>query len=140
MNVTVLGAGSWGTTVASLATALQPDHHLGPQPRGGGRDQRRPHQRHLPPRLDPPKRLRATADLEEAVREADVLIVGVPSKASGATLEDARQVGPPVDPGRQPDQGHRGRFAAPHDPGHRGAACPATRQPPSAAPTWPARS
>ena len=40
MNVTVLGAGSWGTTVASLTTALNPTDPVGPQPGGGRRDQR----------------------------------------------------------------------------------------------------
>jgi glycerol-3-phosphate dehydrogenase (NAD(P)+) len=38
-----------------------------------------------------PMALRATADMDEAVRHADVLIVGVPSKAFRATLEEARK-------------------------------------------------
>jgi glycerol-3-phosphate dehydrogenase (NAD(P)+) len=38
-----------------------------------------------------PLTLRATADMEEAVRHADVLIVGVPSKAFRTTLEEARR-------------------------------------------------
>jgi glycerol-3-phosphate dehydrogenase (NAD(P)+) len=38
-----------------------------------------------------PSTLRATADMEEALRHADVLIVGVPSKAFRTTLEEARK-------------------------------------------------
>ena len=42
------------------------------------------------PSVNLPKRLRATSDLAEAVRDADVLIVGVPSKGFRATLEEAK--------------------------------------------------
>lgn len=87
----MLGAGSWGTTVASLTTALNPtvlwarnadvvaevnDQHT--------------NSTYLPSTVLP-RRLRATVDLEEAVRDADVLIVGVPSKGFRGTLEDARR-------------------------------------------------
>ena len=85
-NVAVIGAGSWGTTVASLAAAQAPtilwarraeaaeevasahtnSRYLGDTP------------------LDPA--LRATADIEEAVAGADVLIVGIPSHGFRATL------------------------------------------------------
>jgi glycerol-3-phosphate dehydrogenase (NAD(P)+) len=90
MNVTVLGAGSWGTTVASLTTAFNAtilwarnaevatevnDNHTNAT--------------YLPCITLPP-RLRATADLEEAVRAADVLIVGVPSHGFRGALEAAR--------------------------------------------------
>jgi glycerol-3-phosphate dehydrogenase (NAD(P)+) len=85
-SVAVIGAGSWGTTVASLAAAKAPtvlwarrsetaeevaaahtnSRYLGDAP------------------LEPS--LRATADLEEAVTAADVLIMGVPSHGFRATL------------------------------------------------------
>jgi glycerol-3-phosphate dehydrogenase (NAD(P)+) len=87
-GVAVIGAGSWGTTVASLAavqartvlwarraetadevaTAHTNSRYLGDAP------------------LDPA--LRATADLAEAVSASDVLIMGVPSHGFRATLNE----------------------------------------------------
>ena len=87
-QVAVLGGGSWGTTVASLAaanaasvlwvrdeeiaTAICKEHrnprYLGDLPLHEG--------------------LRATADLEEAVWDADVIISAVPTKATRRTMED----------------------------------------------------
>jgi glycerol-3-phosphate dehydrogenase (NAD(P)+) len=95
-NVAVIGAGSWGTTVASLAAVQAPtviwarrvdaaeeivaahtnSRYLGDAP------------------LD--KTLRATADLEEAVGAADVLIMGIPSHGFRATLVE---MAPHVRPG-----------------------------------------
>lgn len=90
MKITVLGAGSWGTTVAALsarrhdtmiwardttvAAAISTDH----------RNPRYLSEFTLPPRLD------ATDDLARAVRHAEVLIVGVPTHAVRETLELAR--------------------------------------------------
>ncbi len=91
MNVTILGAGSWGTTMASLTTALNPtllwarsgdvateinDSHTNAT---------------YVPAVTLPRRLRATDDLEMAVRGADVLIVGVPSGGFRSVLEEARR-------------------------------------------------
>jgi glycerol-3-phosphate dehydrogenase (NAD(P)+) len=87
-QLAVIGAGSWGTTVASLAAAQAPtilwarraevaeevtaahtnSQYLGDAP------------------LHP--ELRATADLEEAVAAADVLIVGIPSHGFRETLAE----------------------------------------------------
>ncbi len=87
MQVAVIGAGSWGTTVAALASRNQPtvlwarrpelaeqinaDHENGDYLAGY--------------RL--PERLRASADLEEVVSRADLLVMGVPSMGFRATLE-----------------------------------------------------
>ena len=91
MNVTVLGAGSWGTTVASLATALNPTM-LWARNVEVAEEVNSEHTNHTYlPSTTLPRRLRATADLEEAVGSADVLVVGVPSKGFRATLEEARQ-------------------------------------------------
>jgi glycerol-3-phosphate dehydrogenase (NAD(P)+) len=88
-RVAVVGAGSWGTTVASItarnvptllwtrrpevAEEIERDHlnsaYLGDEP------------------LDP--HLRATSSLEEAVSEADVLVMAVPSHGFRAVLERA---------------------------------------------------
>jgi glycerol-3-phosphate dehydrogenase (NAD(P)+) len=95
-GVAVIGAGSWGTTVASLAAVQAPtilwarrsetaeevstahtnSRYLGDAP------------------LDPA--LRATADLEEAVSAAEILIMGVPSHGFRATLT---QMAPHMRPG-----------------------------------------
>jgi glycerol-3-phosphate dehydrogenase (NAD(P)+) len=89
MNVTVLGAGSWGTTVASLTTALNPTVLWARNAEVAAEINDQHTNASYLPATSLPRRLRATADLEEAVREADVLIVGVPSKGFRATLEEA---------------------------------------------------
>ncbi len=68
--------------------------------------------------------LRATADLEEAVRQADVLVMGVPSLGFRGVLEEVSE--PTCGRGcrsSQPDQGPRARHpAADERDRHRGAA------------------
>src|SRR5258708_1834047 len=80
MNVTVLGAGSWGTTVASLVAGRNPTV-LWARNADVADSVNKEHMNegYLPGcRLSP--RLRATSDLEEAVSEADLLVVGVPTQ------------------------------------------------------------
>lgn len=90
IRVSVIGSGSWGTTVAALAAHNAPtvlwsrratlaeqidkDHENGDYLAGY--------------RL--PTQLRATADLEEAVRHADLLVVGVPSQGFRGALESVK--------------------------------------------------
>lgn len=89
VNVAVIGAGSWGTTVASIVARRNStviwarredvareihDDHLN---RGYTGD-RRLHEN-----------LRATSSLEEAAGEADVLVMAVPSHGFRAVLEEA---------------------------------------------------
>ena len=89
MNITVLGAGSWGTTVATIAAHRNPtvlwarneDDVL-------GINQRHENSRYLAG-FTLPDDLRATADLEEAVADADVLVVGIPSSSFREVLEQA---------------------------------------------------
>jgi glycerol-3-phosphate dehydrogenase (NAD(P)+) len=91
MNVTVLGGGSWGTTVATLTTPLNPTVLWARNPEVVAEiNEAHTNVGYLPGALLP-QQLRATADMAEAVRNADVLIVGVPSKAFRTTLEEARQ-------------------------------------------------
>jgi glycerol-3-phosphate dehydrogenase (NAD(P)+) len=91
MRVTVLGAGSWGTTVAALL--CRRDHEVllwarNPDVAAEVNDQRS-NAEYLPDtRL--PARLTATADLEEAARHAELLVVGVPTSAFRETLEHLR--------------------------------------------------
>jgi glycerol-3-phosphate dehydrogenase (NAD(P)+) len=87
-NVAVIGAGSWGTTVASLA-ATQAPTVIWARRADAAEEIAIAHtnSRYLSDApLDPT--LRATADLEEAVAAADVLIVGIPSHGFRATLRE----------------------------------------------------
>jgi glycerol-3-phosphate dehydrogenase (NAD(P)+) len=90
VNVTVLGAGSWGTTVASIASKRNPTmlwarsdevvDEIG---------ERHENSRYLAG-FPLPERLEATSDLERAASSADVLVVGVPSDGFRDVLEQAR--------------------------------------------------
>ena len=89
MRVTVLGGGSWGSTVASLTTARHQtllwarDPDTAVEVNGSHTNGR------YLPGFTLPRRLRATADLSEAVAEADVIVVGVPSAGFRGVLERA---------------------------------------------------
>jgi glycerol-3-phosphate dehydrogenase (NAD(P)+) len=89
MRIAVLGAGSWGTTVASLVAprhdtvlwARNPDvaksvdtEHVNPA---------------YLPGFELPTELSATALLDQAVCDADLLVVGVPTSGFRAVLEEA---------------------------------------------------
>jgi glycerol-3-phosphate dehydrogenase (NAD(P)+) len=91
MKVTVLGAGSWGTTVASLL--CRHDHEVllwarNPEVAGEVTEQHT-NEAYLPGAALP-ARLRATADLEQAARHAELLVVGVPTGAFRDTLQQVR--------------------------------------------------
>ena len=90
MRVTVLGAGSWGTTVASLVSRR---NDVLIWARSGSVaaeiNESHTHERYLSG-FDLSPQLRATDDLEKAVRHAQVLVVGVPSDAFRPTIEAAR--------------------------------------------------
>lgn len=79
VNVTVLGGGSWGTTVAALAAANAPtvlwarDAEVAQEVMGEHRNSKYLGDRRLP------EGLVATADLAEALANADVVVFGVPS-------------------------------------------------------------
>jgi len=91
IRVAVIGGGSWGTTVAHLAAHTVPtvlwarrselaqevnSHHT--------------NDRYLPGYMLHPD-LWATDDLEEAVRGADVIVMGVPSQGFRSALEECAQ-------------------------------------------------
>lgn len=87
MRVVVLGAGSWGTTVASLTARRHPTLLWARDPDVADEiDTNRTNGRYLPG-ITLPESLRATADLEKAVAQAEVLVVGVPSVAVRQTME-----------------------------------------------------
>jgi glycerol-3-phosphate dehydrogenase (NAD(P)+) len=91
----VVGAGSWGTTVASLA-ARNAETQIWARRAETADEINREHrnQRYLKGLPLNPK-LRATSDLEQAVRDCDVLVVGVPSHSFRETL---RNVAPHIRP------------------------------------------
>ncbi len=90
MRITVLGAGSWGTTVAALTARRHPtmlwarDPAVAESIRADRRNPRYVSEFELPPGLD------ATDDLGKAVAHAELLIVGVPTHAFRDTLELAK--------------------------------------------------
>jgi glycerol-3-phosphate dehydrogenase (NAD(P)+) len=90
MRITVLGAGSWGTTVASILTRRDHDSLIWARNPAAADEINEQHTngRYLPGFTLPP-RLHATADLEQAARHAQMLVVGVPSSVFRTTLEQA---------------------------------------------------
>ena len=91
LQVAVLGAGSWGTTVASIISANTPTILWARSAATADEiNTTRSNSTYLPG-LKLHHRLRATADLEEAVHAADLLVMGVPSKAMRDTLVEAKK-------------------------------------------------
>lgn len=89
VHVTVLGSGSWGTTVASMAAGNTPttiwarDAAVAEEIRRSRTNSRYLGDHRLPSSLD------ATSDLAQAVERADVLVVGVPTQGIREVLEQA---------------------------------------------------
>ena len=89
MQVVVLGAGSWGTTVASLVAGRHPTMLWARKPEVADEiNHNRTNSTTCPVTLPP--RLTATDDLDKAVAQAELLIVGVPSHGFRETLEAAK--------------------------------------------------
>ncbi|MEO6092599.1 MAG: NAD(P)H-dependent glycerol-3-phosphate dehydrogenase [Novosphingobium sp.] len=91
LGVSVLGGGSWGTTVAHVVAARSPTM-LWARDRDAVVEinEHRTNQRYLPNVTLAPA-LKATDSLAEAVSSADVLIMGVPSQAMRATAKAVRK-------------------------------------------------
>jgi len=89
MRVAVLGAGSWGTTVAALAAANVPTMIWARRDETVAQINREHRNQHYLADLALPQNLRATGSLEEAVTGCDVLVVGVPSHSFRETLRAA---------------------------------------------------
>ena len=95
LRVAVMGGGSWGTTIASLVSRNTPTVLWARDAATVAEiNQHHTNQRYLgDARLS--ARLSATADPGEAVRDADVIVMGVPSQTFRATLtEVARHIRP----------------------------------------------
>lgn len=90
MQVTVLGGGSWGTTVASLSAGRNPTLLWARSADVSDEINTQHTNATYLPGFPLPTSLRATADLEEAVGHAQVLVVGVPSHGFRQVLEAAK--------------------------------------------------
>ncbi len=90
MQVSVLGGGSWGTTVATVCAGRH-DTLLWAR-NADVVDEINSEHTNTPylPGLTLSPNLRATADLEHAVRHAELLILGVPTGGMRATVEAAK--------------------------------------------------
>ncbi|HEY7939073.1 MAG TPA: NAD(P)H-dependent glycerol-3-phosphate dehydrogenase [Acidimicrobiales bacterium] len=88
IRVAVIGAGSWGTTVASLAAANTPTVLWARRPELAEQIHTEHENGDYLPSFRLPAALEATADLEQAVRSADVVVMGVPSHGFRATLTE----------------------------------------------------
>lgn len=91
LRVSVLGAGSFGTTMAHLATHNAPTLLWSRRPETAEQVNREHvNERYLAGFPLAPD-LRATASLEEAVQNADVLVMGVPSHGMREVVNDVSQ-------------------------------------------------
>lgn len=90
LRVAVLGGGSFGTTVASLASRNAPTVLWARRADLIDEINREHRNERYLPGYALPETLRATASLGEAVRDADVVIMGVPSHGFRAVLEEVR--------------------------------------------------
>jgi len=89
VRITVLGGGSWGTTVASIVAKRNPTVLWARDPDVAREiDERHTNARYLEG-FTLSETLRGTADLEEATSGADVLVVGIPSHALREVLQQA---------------------------------------------------
>jgi glycerol-3-phosphate dehydrogenase (NAD(P)+) len=90
MNVTVLGAGSWGTTMASLIAPRHPTVLWARSAEVAAEVTEAHRNSSYLPGFELFVTLTATADLEEAVSRADLLVVGVPTDGFRTVLESAK--------------------------------------------------
>lgn len=90
LKVCLLGGGSWGTTVAALVARNAPVTLWARNPETVQEiNTRHSNETYLPgARL--PEKLRATADIGEAVASADVIVMGIPSQNFRSVLQQVR--------------------------------------------------
>jgi glycerol-3-phosphate dehydrogenase (NAD(P)+) len=91
LRVSVLGAGSWGTTVAALASRNVPTVLWARRAETADEVNRAHTNERYLPKLSLPHALRATGSLEEAVSDADVIVMGVPSHSMRSTLVEVKK-------------------------------------------------
>jgi len=86
----VIGAGSWGTAVAALAAHNSPTVLWARRPDLAEAISSAHVNRDYLPDYQLPKSLRATSSLEEAVADAEVVVMGVPSHGFREILDEAK--------------------------------------------------
>lgn len=90
LKVSVLGGGSWGTSVAALVARNAATKIWLRNPDAATEiNVLHTNSKYLPD-AKLPENLRATTSLEEAVKDADVLVMGIPSQQFRAVLEDVK--------------------------------------------------
>jgi glycerol-3-phosphate dehydrogenase (NAD(P)+) len=90
LKVTVLGAGSWGTTLASLVSARSEAVLWAREPEVADAVSRNRENPVFLPGFALSPLLRATSDLETALRDAEIVLVAVPSQHFRTVIETAR--------------------------------------------------
>jgi glycerol-3-phosphate dehydrogenase (NAD(P)+) len=91
LRVAVLGAGSWGTTVATLACRNTPTTLWSRRAEVAQEiNEQHTNERYLP-RTPLPRALLATDSIEQAIRDADLVVMGVPCRGIRATLEEVQK-------------------------------------------------
>src|SRR6266446_1446967 len=90
MRIAMLGAGLWGTTVASLLAGRHDCTVWARDPELAREIYERDANSRYLPGFTLPTALKATADLEKAVHDVDLLVVGVPTHGFRAILGDVR--------------------------------------------------
>jgi glycerol-3-phosphate dehydrogenase (NAD(P)+) len=91
LKTAVLGAGSWGTTVATLASQNAPTILWARRSDLSDEINRDHTNRAYLPAFTLPPDLPATDSIEEAVRNVDVVVLGVPSHGFRQVLEEAKR-------------------------------------------------
>jgi len=90
LNISVIGGGSWGTTVASLVARNAPVTLWARNPDTVREINEQHSNATYLPGATLPGSLRATGDIADAVSQADVIVMGVPSQNFRSVLEDVR--------------------------------------------------
>jgi glycerol-3-phosphate dehydrogenase (NAD(P)+) len=91
LRVAVLGAGSWGTTVATLACRNAPTRLWSRRPEIAREINEQHTNECYLPRTPLPHVLVATDSIEQAVRDADLIAMGVPSHGLRAVLTEVKK-------------------------------------------------
>lgn len=91
LKIGILGGGSWGTTVASLVTRNAPTKIWARNPQTVKEiNEQHTNEKYLPGALLH-RDLVACVAIEETVRDADVIVMGVPSHSFRDVMEDAKK-------------------------------------------------
>lgn len=89
MRITVIGAGSWGTAVACLAARRHGTVLWARRPEMAGTISESRHNEQYLPEVEIPYSLTVTSDLESAVADAALIVMGVPSHGYREVLAQA---------------------------------------------------